>query len=113
MAIRSHSQRTKSNNSMAKNKDRRKDRKETEYLSGIIREQDKQIKQLTRQVKFLQKRHNNELRSPKEDVEEVIVQEEPKIPCTDCGKGHYHNFLEILDRLYATCDTCSTPKRLK
>lgn len=112
MGTRSYIPRSKLNK-MAKNKDRRQDRSEVKHLQGIIQEKDKQIRQLTRLVKYLENRKHFDETTKDDEKAEEVPQEEPKIECTECGKGHYENFFSIMDKVYATCDTCETPKRLK
>lgn len=89
-----------------------KERGEVEHLKGIIRDLEKQVKSLTRQLKYFEKRsHLSELK---------LEEEEPTPPpppkkmrdCDSCGKGKYEEF-ELLNKVYGTCNICNDRRRLK
>ena len=87
-------------------KKRNQDRNETEHLKGIIRELEKQVRQLKQELRYYKKR-------PEKEQETLELEtKESRIPCDDCGKGFYDEFL-LLDKVYGTCDTCDSRKRLK
>ena len=95
---------------------RNKNHDEVRYFRGVIRDLQKQIRQLQRQLKYQDKwqhivEENKEelieLLKAKEDVPEI----KKKIACVSCVEGYYDEFM-LLDRLYGTCDNCGTRKRL-
>jgi vacuolar-type H+-ATPase subunit F/Vma7 len=92
---------------------RNQDKSEVEHLKGIIREQDKQIRILTKRLKHAVKReHLHELQ---EQEEAPIILEIPKRErCLECHRGFYNEF-EICDKVYGTCDLpeCGHRKRLR
>lgn len=89
---------------------RKKDKNETDHLRGLIREKDKQIAALTRQIKYLEKReHLAEVLADEPEYEEPP---KPQKRCDACGKGHYVEF-EIANKCYGTCNICEDRKRLK
>lgn len=99
---------------MAKTK--RKNHNETRHFQGIIREQQKEITRLKRQLRYFEKRdHLNELPEPEETPEPILVTEmkykctNPELPNCD---GTY-NELVIGEKVYGTCSECSHNKRLK
>jgi hypothetical protein len=97
---------------MAKTK--QKTSSETEHQKGLIRELQKQVKALTRQLKYLEKRdHLNDLPEPDACDEPIsILVTEMKVPCLECGAGFY-DALPILDKVYGNCNSCGHNKRLK
>lgn len=95
---------------------RNKNHDEVRYYKGVIRDLQKQIRQLQRQLKYHDKRQHIvdenkeeliELLKQKEDVPEI----KKKIACVNCVEGYYDEFM-LLDRLYGTCNHCGTRKRL-
>lgn len=96
-----------------------KERSETEYYKSLIRELQKENKQLKRQLTHHEKRkhrHDEVIN----DYEELLTQYVPieetsskrKSKCSECGKGDLEEF-EILNKVYGTCNSCGLRKRIK
>ena len=95
---------------MAKTK--RKNHNEKRHYEGIIREQDKEIIRLKRQLRYFEKReHWNTLPEPEIQTAPILVTE-MKVPCLECNKGFYDEMV-IIDKVYGRCETCGHNKRLK
>ncbi len=100
---------------MSQKRDRNQDKSEIEHYRGLVRTLEKRVRQLTRQLKYFEKReHILELSEPNED--ETIPQEEVKklIRCKapKCHTGFYNEY-DILDKVIGTCNVCGDRKRLK
>lgn len=97
---------------MAKTK--RQNHSETRHKDGRIKELEKQVRQLTRQLKYYQKReHILELPENTDIESEPVIVTEIKELCTRCRTGYYENEIEIRGNIYANCNSCGYPKRLK
>ncbi len=98
-------------------KTKNKNRDEIEFYRGIIRDLEKQVRTLNKELQYYKKR-NHIFDSTKQDEEisrdseDTIIKLQKKVPCDDCGKGHYEEF-EILDKVYGTCNVCDHRKKLK
>lgn len=93
---------------------RNKKHDETQYYKGLIRDLEKQVRNLKRQLKYYTKREHI-LNEHLDDIKELTSKkEEPilkKLKCTECNKGTLDEFM-VLDRLYGTCNSCGHRKRL-
>ncbi len=99
---------------MAKTKN--KNHNETKLLRERIRELEKQVRTLNKQLGYY-KKHQHLFENTKidEEVEEETMEQEimtKGITCDHCGKGKYVEF-EILDKVFGTCNTCGDRKKLK
>lgn len=95
---------------------RNKNHDETRHYKGIIRDLQKQVRQLQKQLKYYSKREHI-LEDNQEEIKEIIAKKEeqvqtPKrIKCSECNQGYYDE-LSLLNKLYGTCDNCGHRKRL-
>lgn len=80
-------------------KQRQKNRDQSEYYRGIIKELEKNIRSLQRQIAYLEK-YDKPIKS-KEKEPRI----ETKLHCPECGKETI-SILIILDRSYLICNTC-------
>ena len=101
-------------------KSRQKNHSEIEHLKGKIKEQEKLIRSLQKQLKQLEKREHL-VEDSIQDTEysrdtEDTYRELPKaIRCDSvdgCGKGILEEY-EILGKVIGTCNVCGFRKRIK
>jgi hypothetical protein len=81
---------------------KKKEKSSEEYYKGKLREAEKQIRQLERNLKELQKREH-----PKKSKEQEVA---PEI-CGECGKGELR-VIEIIGKGFQVCDVCGHRKKI-
>lgn len=95
-------------------KTKQKSRDELEHYRGLLREAEKKIRSLEQELKRYRK-HDHLYEDNKEEIREILTKlEEPskeKLKCPNCGKGKLEE-LEIIGRVYGTCDICGHRERL-
>ena len=97
-------------------KSKQKNRSELEHLRGIVREYEKEIRSLRKQVrsfeKYEQVSQDEEVSTSSEDTypdKEIVLSKD----CDSCGKGKVIQTLEIMGKVYGTCNVCGTNDRIK
>lgn len=92
----------------------RKTHDETEHLRGLLKEAEKKIRSLEQELKRF-KKHENLYENNKDEIQEILHKEPTKKKdlkkCPSCGKGHLEE-LEIIGRVYGSCNICSHRERL-
>ena len=81
-----------------------------EYYKGLLREANKQIRELQKELK----QHKKQAHMFEEFVDDVandVEIVEKKKRCPDCGKGHLDIF-EIIGRVFETCKLCGYRKKI-
>ena len=91
---------------------KRREKNPDEHFRGIIREQAKEIRQLLKRIKELEKFQFPQDEEFISDNEDTHVDLPKTIVCEDCMKGHYQEF-ELMGKVYGTCTVCEHRKRLK
>lgn len=90
---------------MAKTKN--KTGSETEHLRGLLREYEKEIRSLRKQIRQLEK---YELRSQENeksnDNEDTVREFKMMTDCVSCGKGKVVETLQIMGKCYGECSHC-------
>lgn len=81
---------------------------ELEHLRGEIKELRKENRQLHKLLKTLQK-HEHMFEKTEETKDEPEVK---LIQCSECFKGSFTE-INILDKVFGTCNVCGHRKRLK
>jgi len=81
---------------------KKREKSENEYYKGLVRELEKENRQLHRELKTLKKYPKAE-RLPKEEKKALI--------CSSCGKGELDVF-SVLDKTFTTCKLCGDRKKL-
>lgn len=97
-------------------KSKRKNRSETEHIRGYIRELEKEIRSLRGQLKQYEKYERSQDSETARDREDTFPSlEVPKLtkPCESCGKGTVIETLEIMGKIYGTCNVCDYKERMK
>ena len=96
-------------------KSKQKNRSETEHLRGIIREYEKEIKSLRKQLRQFEKYEQNsqdeEVATSSEDTypdKEVLLTKD----CDNCGKSKMVQTLEIMGKVYGECSLCGNKGRI-
>jgi hypothetical protein len=97
---------------MAKTKN--KNHSEIESLRGYVRELEKTVRSQQKQLRQYEKydrSQDDEVSKDSEDthLEKVLLTK----PCTECGKGHVIETLEIMGKIYGTCNVCDYKSRMK
>ena len=95
-------------------KTKNKTRTEAEHYRGIIREYEKEIKSLRQQLRQYEKysRSQDSSENSGYDNEDTFVEKKLIKSCDNCGKGTVIETLEILGKIYGTCDTCGYNERM-
>lgn len=89
---------------------KKREKNAEEFWKGKCRELEKEVRQLRRQLKELQKsKHIYEDIKIDEPTEPETVIKYKK--CVECGKGHIE-IKTILDRTFEECDTCNYRKKV-
>jgi len=83
---------------------KKKERNSEEFYRGKLREADKQIRDLQRQVRSLEK--TGHIKKTK-----IEVKEPEPLMCTECGKGEI-KIVEVVGRTFHTCDCCGYRKKV-
>jgi hypothetical protein len=86
-----------------------------EVLRGYIRELEKEVRSLRSQLKQFEKYERTSQTYREADVEdEKLEQSQPLTKdCESCGKGKVVETLEILGKVYGTCNVCGQNDRIK
>lgn len=97
---------------MAKTKN--KTHSELEAMRGYVRELEKEIRSLRQQVRQYEKyeRVSQDV-EVSNDTEDTYVKPKLTKPCQECGKGHIIETLEIMGKIYGTCNVCEFKTRMK
>lgn len=98
-------------------KSQRKTHSEVEHLKGKIKEQEKLIRSLQKQLKQLEKREHlvdNLIQDTEtsRDSEDTYRELPKAVRCDDCGKGILVEY-EIMNKVFGTCNICGFRKRMK
>lgn len=88
------------------------DKNELEHYKGLVRELQKRIRGLERELSFFSKRKHFDEAVEEVQEEEFTSPPPPKKRCEECARGHYDEF-EIADKVIGTCNICGNRKRLK
>lgn len=82
----------------------------------MIRELEKEVRTLRKELQYFKKRDHLSDRSQDEDVakdsEDTQVVLDTRIRCEECARGYYKE-IELLDKVFGTCNVCENRKRLK
>ena len=96
------------------------DHSEIRYLKGLVRELQKQLRVLRKELSYFKKRNHlfddsqdEEIETDSEDTYPIFepIQDNLKT-CDMCGKGKLVEF-EIIGKVFGTCNTCGERKKLK
>lgn len=102
---------------------RKRDKNESEHLRGEIKTLQKQLReekaktrQLEKQLSFYEKRKhfhedtqdNDEIRDSEDTIPKALTKD-----CEVCGKGKLIETLEILGKIFGTCNHCGQNGRIK
>ena len=96
-------------------KTKRKSHDELEHYRGLLKEAEKKIRSLEQELKRF-KKHDNLYENNKDEIQEILhKQTESKKykdleDCPECFKGKMQE-MEIIGRVYATCEVCGFRKR--
>jgi predicted nucleic acid-binding Zn ribbon protein len=85
---------------------KKRDKNGEEFYRGKLREAQKQIRNLQRKVRELEKSQHM--------YEEILFDEEPEEQpktCPECGKGHLTT-VDIVGRVFDKCDVCGYRKKI-
>jgi hypothetical protein len=90
---------------------RTKNRSEIEYLRGVIREKDKIIRRLTKQLRSAKKFEyiQEEIDTPLDRIENSYEDEQL---CPKCGKGHLLE-IDLIHLKVIRCELCQHAESLK
>lgn len=95
---------------------KQKNADELRYLRGLIRELQKEVRTLRKELQYYKKRDHITERSQDVEIsgdsEDTYIELVPRIRCKDCGKGSYDEF-EIMDKVFGTCNVCGFREKLK
>ena len=87
---------------------------EVEHLRGVVREYEKEIRSLRKQLRQLEKyEQNGQDSDTATDTEDTYVEKKFSIPCESCGKGRMIETLEIRGKLYGSCGICEHKGRIR
>lgn len=94
---------------------KKRDKSSEEWYRGKLREQDKELRSLRKEVKHL-KKHEHFYEG--QDDKEVSISSEDTIPktlakrvCDSCGKGEIRTF-ELIGRVFEECSVCDFRKKI-
>lgn len=105
--------------SKTKNKDHSS---ETQFLKAKVRNLEKQVRQLLKQLKYHAKKDHlyEDIKDQIQEVihahdnEETFTEENIKINCDRCNEGHFEELKELMpNKWYSQCNHCGYSKRLK
>lgn len=110
-------QKSKQKRKTSMSKTRRRTHSESESYKGVIRELQKENRQLKKELRQYIKREDL-YENNKDEIHEVIEKQKKteesskRIKCQSCGKG-YLDVVEIMNRVFGTCVICGDRKKLK
>lgn len=84
---------------------KKKERSNEEFYRGKLREAEKQIRDLQRQVRTLEKTAH----IPKK--KDVKIPVDLPLTCNECGKGEIQ-IMTLLDKVYHSCSLCSYRRKV-
>ena len=95
---------------------KKRERSEVEYYRSIIRELEKENRKLKKELKYHTKREEL-YENNREEIHEVLEnKKEIKVKklkrCDDCSKGFLEE-IEIMNKVFGTCNICGFRKKLK
>ena len=93
-------------------KTKRKNRSDTEFLRGYIRELEKEVRSLQKQVKASEKWNRSQDEEIARDSEDTYPDIKKSCECLNCGKGKVVETLEIVGKVYGECDVCGFKGRI-
>jgi hypothetical protein len=83
-------------------------------MRGILREYEKEIRSLRQQLRQYEKyEHRSQDEEYRTDSEDTEVELKMTKHCNSCGKGVVIQTLEILGKVYGTCNVCDYNERMK
>jgi hypothetical protein len=106
----------KQNLQLGVNLSRKKDKSELEHLRGIIRELEKENRQLRQRLKHAEKWEVDESTQDDGDTPKDSEDTLPKLltaDCDNCGRGKLVQSLELRGKIYGTCNICKANGRIK
>lgn len=91
---------------------KKRDKSETEFYKGKVRELQKKNRQLEKKVRQLEKTEHmfEEALIADYPVEYEII--EKKKVCLECGKGKITE-INVLDRIFEECDICDYRRKIR
>ncbi len=94
-------------------KTKNKTHSEVENSRGIIRELQKEVKSLRQQLRQYEKYDRSQEIETKSDSEDTEDSRLMTKDCNNCGKGIVVETLQIMDKVYGTCQHCGYNERMK
>lgn len=97
-------------------KTRNKNHSEVDHWRGVCKELEKENKSLKKQVRQFEKYSSN---SQDEEImtesEDTMTDQEFKLKkdCEACGRGKVIQTLEVMGKVYGTCNQCGCHERIR